>query len=182
MQDSPMALATATPSSAADTSLNLSCSLGAFPASSITGQPLSDAGQSSNTKPDLIARGLLPEEAGQELFEFYHDHLDRHIYNLLARSGSLSEVRSRSSLLTAAVCTVAALASASRHYESCLKAFQAEVAGELFSKDHTFDDIRAMCIGSFWLGEISVALCALGKPFLQSPLPPQSRSPSDSIR
>lgn len=165
LQDSPMALTTETPPSASncDVSLNLSCSLGAFPASSITDQPVSDTGQSPNTKLDLIARGLLSEEVARELFDFYHEHLDRHIYHLLARSGSLAEVRSRSSLLTAAICTVAALASASSQYDNCLKAFTAEVAGELFSKDHTFDDIRALCIGSFWLGDISVALCALGR-------------------
>lgn len=171
LQDSPMARTTTeTPPSAStgDVSLNLSCSLGAFPASSITDQPVSDAGQSPNTKLDLIARGLLSEQVARALFDFYHEHLDRHIYHLLARSGSLAEVRSRSSLLTAAICTVAALASASSQYDNCLRAFTAEVAGELFSKDHTFDDIRALCIGSFWLGDISVALCALGKTLLMA--------------
>lgn len=33
----------------------------------------------------------------------------------------------------------------------------------MFSVNHTFDDVRALCIGAFWLNDISSALNALGK-------------------
>jgi hypothetical protein len=106
---------------------------------------------------------MISEAAAQELFDFYNEHLDKHIYNILEAAGSLSDIRQWSSLLTAAVCTVAAFVSASHQFENCLKAFTDEVAGQLFAKEHTFDEVRALCIGSFWLTDVSAALCSLGK-------------------
>lgn len=149
--------------SAFDMTLNLSCSLGAFPASSITNQSPNDRGDTIKSKADLISRGCISEATAEQLFEYYQQHLDKHIYSLLKRDCKLSEIRARSSLLTASVCAVAAFTSASNDYESCLKAFREEVTEELFAKDHTFDEIRALCIGSFWLNDISVALCGLGE-------------------
>jgi hypothetical protein len=125
--------------------------------------PTNDTGKSPNTKPDVISCGMISEAAAQELFDFYNEHLDKHIYNILETVGSLSETRQRSSLLTAAICAVAAFVSASDQFENCLKAFTDEVAGQLFAKEHTFDEVRALCIGSFWLTDVSAALCSLGK-------------------
>ncbi|PVI01027.1 hypothetical protein DM02DRAFT_591890 [Periconia macrospinosa] len=153
------------PDSPPDVTLNLSCSLGAFPGSSMTGQPSNDRGETRKTNIDLISRGCITETVARELFEYYHQNLDKYIYNLLKQNGTLREIRNRSSLLTAAVCAVSAFSSASQHYESCLKAFTDEVTGELFSTDHTFDEIRALCIGSFWLSDISMALCGLAVRF-----------------
>ena len=149
--------------SSPNVALNLSCNLGAFPASSMTNTPIDDTGKGPSLKPDIISRGIISEAAGQELLDFYHEHLDKHIYNILEAASSLSEIRQRSSLLTASVCAVSAFVSASHQFESCLKAFTNEVAGQLFAKEHTFDEIRALCIGSFWLSDNSAALSSLGK-------------------
>lgn len=140
--------------------LNLSCSLGAFPASSleIENVTFSQAGY----KPDLISSGLISQESAEEFFKCYHKNLNPHLHHILSETDSLAAVRSRSSLLTAAVCTTAALCTGSTDYQNCLNAFRREVSGKLFSTRHTFDDIRALCIGTFWLNDISSALNALG--------------------
>ncbi|KAF2653320.1 hypothetical protein K491DRAFT_718150 [Lophiostoma macrostomum CBS 122681] len=148
-----------------DRALNLSCSLGAFPASSMTCCPIDDTGKTLDTKPDVITRGVISEAAAQQLFNFYHEALDKHIYNILDSADDKNETWRRSSLLTSAICTVAAFVSASPQYDSCLKAFTDEAAAQVFSKEHTFDEIRALCIGSFWLSEISAALCSLAVRF-----------------
>lgn len=144
-------------------SLNLSCSLGAFPGSSLTGLPISDSGQSPNTRTDLITRGVLSLATAERLYQFYHQNLDHYIYNLLGKEDTLSVVRSRSSLLTSAICTVAGYCYGADVYPSCLEAFRDEVAAELFSTDHSFDDIRALCIASYWLKELSATLSTMGK-------------------
>ncbi|CAI6331898.1 unnamed protein product [Periconia digitata] len=146
------------------TGLNFSCSPGAFPASSLTCHPINDRGEISKNNPDLITKGCLPESVARDLLEYYRVHLDRHVYNILQDS-SLDDLRRRSSMLTASVMTVAAFCSGSEHHAPCLKAFTDEVTGELFSKDHNFDEIRALCIGSLWLQDVSATLCGLAVRF-----------------
>ena len=145
--------------------LNLSCSLGAFPASSleIENVTFTQAGYT----PDWISSGLISQERAEEFFKYYHENLNPYLHHILSEKDSLAAVRSRSSLLTAAVCTTAALCTGSTDYQNCLNAFRREVSGKLFSTRHTFDDIRALCIGTFWLNDISSALNALGScPFI----------------
>lgn len=144
------------------TTLNFSCSLGAFPASALTGHPIDDRGQTPNTNLDLIAKGILSEYAAQELYDFYCAHMAHLIYDQIPTDVTISDLRIRSSLLTAAICTVAAYCRGSEHYQDSLAALRSEVTTEVFSKQHTFDDVRALCIGSFWLPDLSATLSALG--------------------
>lgn len=146
------------PDTLSDITLNLSCSLGAFPASSLENFTLSQAG----CKPDLISSGSISQDSAEEHFRFYHENLNPYIHHILSEKDSLANMRSRSSLLTAAVCTTAALCAGSADYQNCLNAFTHEVSGKLFSTHHTFDDVRALCIGALWLNDISFALNALG--------------------
>lgn len=146
------------PDTPSDITLNLSCSLGAFPASSLENFTLSQAGH----KPDLISSRLISHERAEKHFKFYHENLNPYTYHILSEKDTLANVRSRSSLLTAAVCTTAALCAGSTDYQNCLNALTREVSGKLFSTNHTFDDVRALCIGALWLNDISSALNALG--------------------
>jgi hypothetical protein len=146
------------PDTPSDITLNLSCSLGAFPASSLENFTLGQAGY----KPDLISSGLISNESAEKHFKFYHENLNPYIYHILSEKDTLSNVRSRSFLLTAAVCTTAALCAGSADYQNCLNAFTRQVSGKLFSTHHTFDDVRALCIGALWLNDVSSALNALG--------------------
>lgn len=68
---------------------------------------------------------------------------------------SLSEVRGDSPLLLAAICTVGALHLATPDFEKCYQEFVAIAAAQTFSRRNTVDDIRALCIGAFWLSGIS---------------------------
>lgn len=142
--------------------LNLSCSLGAFPASSILNLALS-ANRTTPGRPDLISRGIISYDTAETFFQFYQQNLDPCIHHVLAEAGTLATTRSRSSLLTAAVCTVAAFCTGSKHYQGCFDALTHEVSGKMFSPRYTFDDVRALCIGAFWLNEVSSALNGLGR-------------------
>lgn len=160
-----------TPASRASTAppnmitLNLSCSLGAFPASSmidltLNGQQVIFQGQ---RRPDLISCGVISHQTAEALFTFYHEQLDHCLHYVLEPDDTLAKVRSRSSLLTSAICTVSAFCTGSNAYQSCLGALKTEVSRKMFATNHKFDDVRALCIGAFWLGEIASALSGSGK-------------------
>lgn len=143
--------------------LDLSCSLGAFPAASITTP--SDEGDAIHTPswPDIISRGIVSLHQAKEHLSFFQQHLDRLISHPLGAISDLAALRARSSLLTAAVCTVAAFCSDSEEYAACLSGLQEEVARTLFAQNNTFDDVLALCIGAFWLRSIAGTLHGLGK-------------------
>lgn len=151
------------PEPAGKVALNFSCSLGAFPASSIT-SPVHDGPEAhSALYPDLIHRAVISSESARESFTFYRRNLDPYMHYELAEIESLQFVRARSSLLTAAICTVATFCTNSRDYQGCLQSFQAEVSNKLFAEHYDFDDVRALCIGARWLTDISTSLNGLGE-------------------
>lgn len=172
--------------------LNLSCNLGAFPASSMSGilTPNASVDESAcysnySQNPDLVSRGVIPLEVAERLFNFYQEQLDPCIHYALvgvtaigqlpSSKLTLSTMRSRSALLTAAICTTAAFcggASTKEYYQVCVDAFTEEISRTKTFAFHQnlrdnsisgFDDVRALCIGAFWLHGISSALSALGK-------------------
>lgn len=145
------------PDSTRDITLNLSCSLGAFPASSLQDSALDQSG----SDPDLISRGFISELAAGNLFTFFQKHLNPYIHYILSDNITLGDIRARSSLLTAAICAVAALCSGSPEYQNCLEEYQREVTGKLFLHSYTFDDVRAVCIGAMWLSDMSSSLGAI---------------------
>lgn len=142
--------------------LDLSCSLGAFPASSISSSS-STLHHFLRHGSDFISLGLISIDIAETLFAFYQQKLDSYAYHTLVAGDSLATIRRRSSLLTAAICTVAAFCSGSQSYRSLLNHLQNEVPGKLFASSYEFDDVRALCIGTLWLPEVSQALNALGK-------------------
>lgn len=160
------------PSVNREVSLNLSCSLGAFPASSFNGLAQNDSPQAFSSSADLAnvlqisARrnnSMLASSSAEQHFRFYREHLDQHIHYLLRESDKLSSVRARSHLLATSLCTAAAFCSGSKDYPEWLDDLKIAVAGKVFSKQHSFDDVRALCIGAFWLSDIATSLNSLGK-------------------
>ena len=144
--------------------LNLYGSLGAFPGSSLGQATFKDDNNAGFAAlPDLISCGTISSGTGIELFAFFQEQLNARVYYMLEATTTLREVRARSSLLTAATCTVAALCMGSTQYTDCLKAFQEEVSRRLFAQDYGFDDVRALCIGAFWLSDLCPALIGMGK-------------------
>jgi hypothetical protein len=120
-------------------------------------------------RPDCISQGVLTVSQAQTCFETYAYRLDHFLYRILGESPSLEHIRSSSPLLTAAICAVGALHSQdlSHIFEKIQKAFLNQCASLLFSKSSNIDDIRGLCIGAFWLHDVSWQLVGLG---LYSPL------------
>lgn len=113
--------------------------------------------------PDLISSGIISLETGSGYFTYYKEHLDPLIHYVLEDKASLADVRARSSLLTAAIITVAAFCTGSNDYKACVNAYQLDVSRKLFLDRYEFDDVRALCVGAFWLSDISSALNGMGE-------------------
>ncbi|KAJ5094276.1 hypothetical protein N7456_010137 [Penicillium angulare] len=115
---------------------------------------------STSRQPDLISTGLITLRQALTLFEEYHLRLDHFLYRILGDHISLDSVRVASPLLTAAVCTVGALHSQSlgHLFEVCYAEFKRFVSAQMFSRTPNEDDIRGLCVGAFWLHELSWAL------------------------
>ena len=121
-------------------------------------------GLSTLRRPDLISTGLITLRQALALFEEYHLRLDHFLYRILGDHISLDSVRMASPLLTAAVCTVGALHSQSlgHLFEVCYNEFKNLVATQMFSRTPNEDDVRGLCVGAFWLHELSWALIGNG--------------------
>ena len=141
--------------------LNLSCSLGAFPAASITDVTFADDALNPAVKPDLISCNLISLAEASEYFAFYKENLDVHMHYVFSANDTLASVRARSSFLTAAICTVVTYCTGYTTYKNCSKAFTNEVSRKLFATEYDFDDVRALAIGALWLNDISSALNGL---------------------
>lgn len=115
----------------------------------------------------MISRNVVPVQNATSLFEFYRDKLDQFLYGILGDCNSLSDIRRASPLLTDAVCTVSALHSRSENYPAYRAAFMQQVSTQMFSKRKTLNDVRGLCIGAFWLSDISWSLMGLGEKVLR---------------
>ncbi|KAJ5389694.1 uncharacterized protein N7496_000762 [Penicillium cataractarum] len=114
----------------------------------------------TSRRPDLISTGIITLRQALALFDTYHLRLDHFLYRILGDHISLDSVRIASPLLTAAVCTVGALHSPSlgHLFDTCYAEYKDLVTSQVFSKNANPDDIRGLCIGAFWLHELSWAL------------------------
>lgn len=139
---------------------------GSIPASCVSGSVRAGLPSSlpSSRHPDLISTGLITLRQASALFDTYHLRLDHFLYRILGDHISLNSVRVASPLLTAAVCTVGALHSPSLGYlfETCYAEYKGLVAAQMFSRVANEDDVRGLCIGAFWLHELSWALIGNG--------------------
>lgn len=143
--------------------LNLTGSLGAFPASSLMDVTFAGDKPDSSYLPDLISAGTISLEAASACFAYFKEQLNPLIHYVLDKSATLAVTRARSAFLTTAICTVASFCTGSKDYESCLKIYRNEVSRKLFGDKHEFDDVRALCIGALWLSDISSTLNGLGE-------------------
>ena len=112
---------------------------------------------------DLITSGVVSLENAEVFFALYSQRLDSFLYRILIDHDSLSSVRASSPLLTAAVCAVGALHKSSTEFDACYEEFITLSAAQVFSKKNTADDVRALCIGAFWLSDVSWTLVGLGE-------------------
>ncbi|PVH84326.1 hypothetical protein DL98DRAFT_612473 [Cadophora sp. DSE1049] len=106
---------------------------------------------------DIISRGILTLEQGQMMFDIYVTKHDNYIYRVLEEGSTFDSVRNSSSFLLAAICAVVSLhvVSADIPYERCYEEFIRLSSARLFSNRNSLQDIRALCIGAFWLPDVS---------------------------
>ncbi|CAK7217461.1 hypothetical protein SCUCBS95973_003160 [Sporothrix curviconia] len=132
---------------------------GALPASCIAQvEGASPSPSSLDRLDDLIARGAITLATAEHCFATYKTKLDSHVYDILTDHDSLAGIRVGSPLLTAAVCAVGALHSSGWHtatYAVCHDEFLKEYTSRIASRHHPLDDVRALCIGAFWLSDLS---------------------------
>ena len=136
----------------------------AIPASVVGEVPSPEISPSGATSYDLITKEIVTLEEAQSLFDVYAYRLDHYLYRILGESPTLERVRSSSSLLLAAICTVGSLHSPTLGslFDRCYRKFIDLSAARTFAKDNNLDDVRALCIGAFWLHEVSWTLIGQG--------------------
>ncbi|KAK3114831.1 hypothetical protein LTR53_006442 [Teratosphaeriaceae sp. CCFEE 6253] len=142
------------------TTLNLSASLGAFPGASVTRPAVLPTGQEDSRLADPVSQQILTLDVAEVYFAFYKRQLDPFLhYNLI--NDTMTGIRSRSPFLLTAVVTVAAFCLDCHFFNACFELFKSQVSHKLFADKYDFDDVRALCIGSLWLGDISATLNGL---------------------
>lgn len=106
---------------------------------------------------DFIGRGTISESEAERLFTRYRDGLDAFIYNIGCRYHSLDETRRKSPILTAAILTVAALHDPQSEdtYTICNSELRRLISLTMFDRRISRDYLRAMCVASYWLSELS---------------------------
>ena len=133
--------------------MDLDSGPGAIPGFQINQTPSEQPGNHYN----IISQGVLSLEDAQRYFDTYQNRLDHFPYHVLGDHGTatLECIREASPLLIAAICTVGALHLASKDFNLCYRELVSLSAARSFSKGNTIDDVRALCIGAFWLSDLS---------------------------
>lgn len=129
-----------------------------------------DAGDESQLSPtaapthpvnDFISHGLVSFEDAERLVNLYLNRIDHFMYMIGGgKYRDLESLRRGSPILTACICAVAALHDPmSNHlYGVCKREFQRLMAASMFDRRVDRDHMRAICIGSYWLHDLSWTL------------------------
>lgn len=113
------------------------------------------------TSIDIISKGLLDRSEADRLVHIYLRRSDQYIYELAGKHHDLDSKRDASPVLLVAICAVAALqeSSGGKTYLICKAELQS--AGSVFNPKLGLEDLRGLCIATFWLYDISWALSGL---------------------
>ncbi|KAJ5624624.1 hypothetical protein N7510_000933 [Penicillium lagena] len=107
---------------------------------------------------DFISRGVVDLPEAEELFYHFDQVLNRYLWDgALLPHKDLTSVRRSSSMLSAAILAVTALhmPTKERTFDTCYTEFAKLASESMLGHHHTMDDIRALCIGAFWLADVS---------------------------
>ncbi|KAI8242515.1 Transcriptional activator of proteases prtT [Colletotrichum sp. SAR 10_96] len=107
---------------------------------------------------DFISRGAISEEKAEELYNIFLKTLNHYLWVGLEQvHSSWTSVRKSSELLAATILTVTALhiPTSSDIFDVCYNEFLSLVSSSMFSRYHSVDDVRGLCISAFWLSEHS---------------------------
>jgi hypothetical protein len=107
---------------------------------------------------DFISRGSISVEDAERLFNLFVNRIDHFMYKIGAGLyKTLDGLRRGSSVLTACICTVAALhdPNSNHIYAICGREFRRLMSVSMFDRRMDQDCMRAMCIASYWLHDLS---------------------------
>ncbi|KAF2876862.1 fungal-specific transcription factor-like protein [Massariosphaeria phaeospora] len=113
---------------------------------------------------DFIGQGIIPVEDAEDLFTRYIENYHQLLWaGILFSHASLEEMRRHSTLLTAAVLTIAALHTPGRDdaLQKCYNIFVSLAYSTCLSKPNNLDDVRALCLAAFYLSNLSWKLSGL---------------------
>ncbi|KAL6708920.1 hypothetical protein ACN47E_002327 [Coniothyrium glycines] len=107
---------------------------------------------------DFISQGLVRLQDAERLFAIFLDRIDHFMY-MVGSGGhrTLTDLRKSSSTLTACILAVAALHDphSSHLYTVCSREFRRLMANSMFDRRMDQDSMRAMCIATYWLHDLS---------------------------
>ncbi|KAF9888452.1 hypothetical protein FE257_008730 [Aspergillus nanangensis] len=107
---------------------------------------------------DFISRGVIDLQEAEELFYYFDQVLNRYLWDGIALvHKDLTSVRNSSSMLSAAILAVTALhmPNKERTFDTCYTEFARLASESMLDRHHTLDDLRALCVGAFWLADVS---------------------------
>ncbi|KAK3935718.1 hypothetical protein QBC46DRAFT_358024 [Diplogelasinospora grovesii] len=118
---------------------------------------------SSDIIDDFISKGAIGVETAELLLSYFNNCLDHFVYGIGGRYKILDELRRKSPILTACICAVSALHGAQWNavYGICRREFLRLTAAAMFDPQISCDTLRALCIASYWLADISWAMSGL---------------------
>ena len=107
---------------------------------------------------DFISQGRISIQDAEKLFMQFSTSLNQCLFGGVALvHDDLTSVRKSSSLLASAIIAVTALHVRGKHevYDVAYTEFISLVSSSMFDRKHGLDDLRAFCIGAFWLSDVS---------------------------
>lgn len=107
---------------------------------------------------DFVSRGAVDLQEAEELFDHFDRVLNRYLWDgILLVHKDLTSLRNSSSMLSAAIFAVTALhlPNKERTFDTCYTEFAKLASESMLDRHHTLDDLRALCIGAFWLADVS---------------------------
>lgn len=113
---------------------------------------------SSDITSDFISRGRISIQDAEELFMQFSISLNQYLFGGVALvHDDLTSVRKSSSLLASAIIAVTALHVRGKDevFDAAYTEFISLVSDSMFDRRHGLDDLRAFCIGAFWLSDVS---------------------------
>lgn len=159
------------PKATTDMSSDLTCSLGAFPASSVHGlaqdSPVKQRSSRESACPSTITVSpndlLLAADAARAHFQYFQTRLNPLIFGVLNNGDSIQTVSKRSPFLALTLCATAAYCTNALDYSTWRNRLRDLIVQKTFDNFHTFDEVRAVCVGAFWLDEMATTLNTLGE-------------------
>lgn len=112
----------------------------------------------ANPVEDFISTGRLPLDEAEKLFRIFSRTMNQFLWGgiTLVHSDLLS-VRRSSPLLAAAILAVASLHIPDHNeiFDICYTELTTLVSNSMLNRYHSLDEIRGLCIGAFWLSDLS---------------------------